>query len=442
MSDPESAASRSHAVRDALPAGGLFAGQTWRISPEPFALGEPLVRELESLGRVLLQFYRAVNLLYRRSVEGGAPSWVATVLDQGKPDSLVALQRDAAFKSEVPRVIRPDILLTDEGFAMSELDSVPGGIGLTHWLNETYSSGVRGPWSVVGGAAGMREGFASIFGEARRVHLVVSEESASYRPEMAWIAERMVGIECAVREATFTDFQEGDAVYRFFELFDLANVPAATRIFEMAQARQIRLTPPPKPIFEEKGLFALLWNRNLREFWRQELGEGFFKRLLNHVPRTWLLDPAPLPPSAAYPGLELTDWRQLKGLSQRDRELILKVSGFNEEAWGARSVSLGSDLNTADWSVAVEKALTAWPRCPHVLQKFHRPKVVEAAWYDFDQGAIQPMAGRVRLCPYYFVRGDGPAARTQLGGVLATIVPADKKIVHGMKDGILAPCSV
>ena len=38
-------------------------------------------------------------------------------------------------------------------------------------------------------------------------------------------------------------------------------------------------------------------------------------------------------------------------------------------------------------------------------------------------------------------RYEGDAARPQLGGVLATIVPADKKIVHGMADAVLAPCS-
>jgi len=52
------------------------------------------------------------------------------------------------------------------------------------------------------------------------------------------------------------------------------------------------------------------------------------------------------------------------------------------------------------------------------------------------------MNGRVRLCPYYFVSGDGDAARSQLGGVLATVNPADKKIIHGMTDAILAPCAV
>ena len=50
------------------------------------------------------------------------------------------------------------------------------------------------------------------------------------------------------------------------------------------------------------------------------------------------------------------------------------------------------------------------------------------------------MRGRVRLCPYYFTGRD--SREPVLGGVLATIVPADKKIIHGMKDGILVPCRI
>ena len=65
----------------------LFAGLDWRISPTPFPLDENLAKEIESLGRVLLQFYRAVNLLYRKSAEGKQPEWVARWLDQGKPAS-------------------------------------------------------------------------------------------------------------------------------------------------------------------------------------------------------------------------------------------------------------------------------------------------------------------------------------------------------------------
>ena len=130
------AATKASRIRDALPAGGLFDGHEWRIATKPFPLETKFVRELESLGRVLLKFYRATDLLYRQSLTGKQPAWVAEWLDQGKPQSILEWQRQAGFKSALPRVLRPDILLTEGGWHITELDSVPGGIGLTGWLNE------------------------------------------------------------------------------------------------------------------------------------------------------------------------------------------------------------------------------------------------------------------------------------------------------------------
>jgi hypothetical protein len=461
--DAMSPQAAAEAIRTALPLGGLFANQDWRISPSPFSLEPSLVRDLESLGRVLLQFYRAVNLLYRQSAEGKQPAWVADYLDRGKPADLIALQRSPPFKNEIPRVIRPDILLTDHGISITELDSVPGGIGLTAWLNQTYSKlgqvssvpisaeGVTARplsnnqdacASLVGGPDAMLQGFAGIFDDAARVHIVVSAEAGTYRPEMEWLTGQLQSSRFAVHDSTFTDFNDGDAVYRFFELFDLANVPNSKTVFELASQKRILLTPPPKPALEEKMLFALLWNRNLREFWRQHLGEKFFERLLKLVPYSWIVDPAPLPPHGAIPELNLTDWHQLKSLSQKQRDLILKVSGFSEHAWGTRGVYLGSDLSQAEWAAAVDKALSSFEHSPYVLQRYHHPRVVESHYFDFATNALVAMPGRVRLCPYYFVVGEGDAARAHLAGVLATICPADKKLIHGMKEAILAPCSV
>jgi hypothetical protein len=362
----------------------------------------------------------------------------------GKPRELIELQRAAVFRNDFPRVIRPDILLTENGFSITELDSVPGGIGLTAWLGKTYSeSKIRNPESkIIGGADGMIRGFESIFGDAKQIHIVVSEEAKTYRPEMEWLASQIQSSEFRIENSDFFDFKEGDAIYRFFELFDLPNITNAKKIFELAVEKKIKLTPPPKPIFEEKMLFALLWNRNLQNFWRQELGEGFLARLKKIIPYTWLVDPTPLPPYAAIPELNLADWEQLKTFSQKERDLILKVSGFSENAWGARGVFLGSDLSQADWSAAVDAALKNFETSPSVLQKFEKPKIVDAQYFDFEKNEVVLMKGRARLCPYYFVSGEGDAARPQLGGVLATIVPADKKIVHGMTDAVLAPCSL
>lgn len=436
---PTETINRALAIRDRLPAKGLFSGHQWRISPDPFPLAPKMAKDLEGLGRVLLQFYQATNLLYRHSRGGKQPDWISGLLDQGKPSSLLALQEDPAFKNDTPRVIRPDVLLTEEGFAITELDSVPGGIGLTAWLNQSYA---KEGAEVIGGSDQMISGFEGIFGKTQGVNLVVSDEAATYRPEMQWLADQIPGERFQLRDEHFDEFNAGEAVYRFFELFDLENIPAAQTIFENAIKGHLKLTPPPKPIFEEKLSFALLWNRNLQEFWRQQLGDSFLRRLKQHIPMTWVVDPSPLPPHAAYPELNLTDWQQLKTLSQRDRDLILKVSGYSEKAWGARGVYLGSDLSQADWSTAVDEGINNFQQSPYILQRYHKPKVVDAEWFDFESNTVVPMKGRVRLCPYYFVHGEGDQARAKLSGVLATICPADKKIIHGMSEAILAPCKI
>ena len=440
--DIESAISHAEQVRSSLPAHGLFEGHTWRISPEPFPLEPRLVKQLEKLGRVLLQFYRALNLLYRKSHEQAAPEWVAEWLDAGKPNTLIQQGLGKAFKQSLPKVIRPDILLTDEGFVISELDSIPGGIGLTAWLNQTYSNlkDEKAP-KVIGGPESMLEGFSDIFPKDSETHIIVSEESKTYRPEMEWLAANIHNRSIQVHDDQFTGFKKGDSVYRFFELFDLDNVANAKDIFNQAEAGRIHLTPPPKTVFEEKASSALLHNRNLEPFWNQHLGSGFFKTLLKHIPYTWMIDPAPLPPQGAVPRLGLTNWHQLKNLSQKERHLILKVSGFSDQAWGARGVFLGSDLSAQDWGQVVDTAIRSFGRQNYIVQDYHKPKTIEARYHDPLTNSIVPMKGRVRLCPYYFVKGEGDQARPHLGGVMATICPADKKIIHGMKDAIIAPCS-
>jgi hypothetical protein len=99
-------------------------------------------------------------------------------------------------------------------------------------------------------------------------------------------------------------------------------------------------------------------------------------------------------------------------------------------------------MSSNDWSAAVDAALKNFESSPSVLQRFHKPTQVDTSWFDFAKSEVVPMKGRARLCPYYFVSGEGDAAKPMLGGVLATIVPTDKKIVHGMADAVLAPCSM
>ena len=425
------------AIRAALPAEGLFADKDWLVSPEPFPIDAKFAEELEKLGYRLQLFNRACNLLYHQSIAGKQPAWVADYLDRGKPPELIEFSRRKEFRDDLPRVVRPDLILTDDGCIIAELDTVPGGIGLTHWLNSTYAPLGH---DILGGANGMLDGFlAMLHGEA---DIVISEEAATYRPEMEYLA-RLSGGALRVHDAASMSQKsevgsQKSTLYRFFELFDLPNIPATRAILDAAASGRITITPPIKPYLEEKLWFALFWMRPLREFWRRELSERHFLKLQQVIPYTWILDPARLPQHAVIPGLEIHDWSEVMRFSQKQRDLILKISGFSEIGWGSRSVTLGSDASQTEWQAAIQRGLDEFPHHPWILQRFHKGRLVEHPYLDPATGALASLRGRVRLCPYYFVHEN----RTRLGGALATIAPADKKLLHGMKDAILAPTAI
>lgn len=418
-------------LRDGLPEGGLFGGGAWRWSPEPLKLSQAEARQMMALGHPLARFQQACDGLYRRSATGKLPKWLAELLDKGKPEWLTDLQRLPATAEQFPRVIRPDLILTDSGFAMTELDSVPGGIGVTAWLSQIYS---KAGFEVLGGPDGMIEGFRSLMPEGGTV--LVSEESGDYRPEMEWLT-RELGT--AWQVAVAEEFEpDGQALYRFFELFDWKSIPAVQALAERVAAGTLQLTPPFKPHLEEKLWLALLCSPALQKTWKQSLRGSHLKRLRELVPFGWVLDPTPLPPHAALPKIHVHSWDEVANFSQRERKLVLKISGFHETAWGSRGVFIGHDMPGAEWSERLHAALGQSAEQPWIVQEFREGRRIEHPVFR-DDGSVEMMHGRVRLCPYFFTDNRG---KTSFGGCLATIVPADKKKIHGMSDGALVPCVI
>ena len=467
-------------IRDQLSQAGLFpslpgqasapgivtATTTWRIATTPFPLKKDQLDFFHQLGPQLLSFYRALNRLYIDSVRGLQPPWVAGYLDQGKPDGLVTYSRMKRFRDQLPAVIRPDIIPTQDGMVITELDSVPGGIGLTGALTEIYSqwSLVNGhPLEIVGGSEGMVRGFAAMVQaqlaqDTGCVAILMSEEAKDYRPEMTWLAAqlRAIDLEAYCVEPRHIRFTEeglrlaGEGmdrpialIYRFYELFDLLNIPKSELVQYAIKKDRVAITPPYKPALEEKLAFALLHHPVLRPFWEQALGREVFLHLTSIMPRTWILDPAPVPPSATISGLAIggravMNWRDLATATQKERHFVIKPSGFSELAWGSRGVSVGHDMPQGEWAGAIDKALAAFPRTPYILQEFHKGRLYELDYFDPVTGEMGQMSGRARLSPYYFVSGE----KTELAGILATICPADKKVLHGMKDAVMVPCAV
>lgn len=454
---------QAHFLYDAIPPG-LFRVDdqseriAWRVSPEPFALTAAQLAQIERLGNDLLAFYRGLNNLYNRSARGTAPAFIAEYLDRGKPQHIVKLARQNRFKQDVPGVIRPDLILTDDGFVATELDSVPGGMGFLGAMSEAYCQlGIE----CAGGPDGIPRGFAAMLAritdvEKPTVALVVSDESGDYRAEMDWLAQALRRLNVAdawlrtPQEVFFTEdglfirHDDGreiklDALYRNFELFDLFNIQKQELFLYAARHNRVRMTPPPKASLEEKLAFALLHHHALRGLWRNELGAEIFARLESLFPQTWVLDPRPMPPQAIIAGLSIddepvSDWRRLIDLGKSERDYVVKPSGFSQLAWGSRGVKIANDLTKEEWTAAIETGLAEFDHTPHILQRFHKGKRLRQSYLDRTIDDVRQFDGRVRLCPYYFVTGE---RETQLGGVLATIAPADKRLIHGMTDAVM-----
>ncbi len=459
-------------IKDSLTSEGLFSlpsgpgnqdekVNSWRISPSPFYISPKERDFFVDLGPHLLKFYKVLNRFYFDSLSGKLAPWFAEYLNYGKPPELLKFSQMKRFRNHLPGIIRPDVIPTENGYAVTELDSVPGGFGLTTALSSLYDSEDE---NIIGLKKG---GIATLFyrmleSMSRKkdcvVALIVSDEAEDYRSEMEYLGRvlRKKGHPVYVkhpRDIVFKEsglFLEEDgseiavtAVYRFYELFDLLNIPKAELIQYAIKKGNVSVSPPYKPFFEEKLVFALFHHPALHTLWKKELGPETFELLSHLIPKTWTLDSRELPPHGVIPdltvkGSPVQDWGVLNDLTQKERQLVLKPSGFSPLSWGSRGVTVGHDVSAEEWRSALKEGLDSFPQSPYILQDFHKGKQYSSPYWDWNSNSLKEMKGRVRLTPYYFIAED----QAELGGILATICPSDKKKIHGMTSAIMVPCAV
>ena len=436
----------------------LFADKSWKWSNQAWQLPSDAIDFLHNLGNAGISFFRALERLYLKSVNGEnilrnknySTPWVAEYMDGGKSGWMVEHSRSSVMRGVLPLVLRPDLLPTRDGFALTEWDSVPGGIGLTDYLGRLYL-GENAPEMAKAFGRSLLDQVGEL-GRDAQFAILVSEESATYRPEMEWLGQelRKDGLNIEVGAPDEVSFSGDcaylknrriDVVYRFWELFD-SEISNMTEFAKCVEAGNLVVTPGMRPFLEEKLALALFHHPRLQTYWQENLSKEENELLSKTIPPSWILDPEPVPPGASIDGPliggeRLQDWKDLGSASKKERSLILKASGFHETAWGARSVVVGEDVSSDDWTHSIEHALANFPNPVSILQEFKKPVTMSHPVYNED-GMIEPMKGRLRLSPYYFLN----AGKANLTGALATFCPADKKIIHGMKDGALLPCTI
>ena len=183
--------------------------------------------------------------------------------------------------------------------------------------------------------------------------------------------------------------------------------------------------------------FALFWLQPLRDFWRRELGDKYFRTFQRD--HSLHLDSGSDAAAATCGDSAARDSRLAGGGASSARKsaiCLLKISGFSPLGWGSRGVALGSDLAARGMAAADRgRARRFEQRADDHAAVSQGPALRSSVLGPRQTEELKTMRGRVRLCPYYFVEPE----KVMLRGALATICPADKKLLHGMRDAILVP---
>ena len=293
------------------------------------------------------------------------------------------------------------------------------------------------------------------------VAVVVSEESADYRGELTWLAGRIDAlgladvVVCKPQEIVFTeealfvrraDGREAklDVLYRNFELFDLLNVPKQELMLYAARHNRVKLTPPPKAHMEEKASFALFHHPELARALARRAGRAGRRAAAGDLPAD--LDRRPA--AAPAPGRDRRPERR-----RRAGPRLGAARGPGQERARLRAQAVG--LQRARLGLARREGRQRHDRARHGATPCtrrwpasrRRRTSCSASTRAAGCGCPTSTAPRTRSSRWTAACGcarttSSSATKTRLGGVLATVAPADKRVIHGMTDAIMAPCRV
>lgn len=99
------------------------------ISPLPLELSPKEKNQLELTGTLLVSFFNLVAALYHTD------PYVGKVLSGNKPPDLL---RQSKINKPNYIFLRPDMILTEDGFRICEIETSVFGLGMSYFLTFTY----------------------------------------------------------------------------------------------------------------------------------------------------------------------------------------------------------------------------------------------------------------------------------------------------------------
>lgn len=351
----------------------------FRVSPDPLLIEPAQAEALTRAGQELASYLAATQDLYE------SDETAAALLDRGKPERFLReTEPDYLF-------FRPDMIITSEGLAVCEIETSPFGLGLSELLNRAYASA---------GHETMAEP------EALKMHvhsrtspdgkILFSDKTKAFSGQLEFLAETVFGgddRDWSAENASEAN-TDGD-IYRAHYLVEYLSDFAVRDLYDSLDDKQ-SITPSLTPQFEEKAILALIWDKRFEDFYRKALGNSSHDFLRTIIPPTWIVGEE----SGFALGLpnNYEDSVELAKLSRRQRQYVLKVSGFSQDSAWAEGVRFLSSTSQADAAAALAESKAKTDQL-YIVQAFHEGAKLPMR-YETPDGSAS-MAARVRLTPYF-----------------------------------------
>ncbi|MBP7075038.1 MAG: hypothetical protein KBA81_06605, partial [Rhabdochlamydiaceae bacterium] len=372
----------------------------FRISSEPFQLQEHVRSQLDAYGVAIAAYYGACDTLIKSLPKDHR--WIG-YLNHHKPDFLLEL---SANEKRNHMFLRPDFILNDGEPTVTEIETSPFGLALSQFLNSSFRK--AGKDTVVSDEILLQTLIEEMLPSGRgSMCFGITDYTKRYEGQFIYLANllKAKGIDASVSMMENIQSTEGkltldgkkiDALYRCFYLHQSVSDPHLAKVL---QDNQENIFPAIKPQLEEKALMAMLWDPEFKEFFETNLGENDAS-LRKIVPPTWVVDGQNLPSNFPYP---ISKWEDFASLSRKQRSFVLKTSGFSSQSSWAKGVSFLEKLSK-DACAEIMKVASQSQDDIFVIQQFKKGADFHHPYFDFNDGAIKDMKGRVRLTPYYSVK--------------------------------------
>lgn len=218
----------------------------FRVSPEPFRLNDEQREQVLQIGLDMTSYFLAVDQLYRSQ-----PA-VHNLLDRGKPNLFRGNQMRYLF-------IRPDLIVTPNGFSVCEVETSPFGLALSDLLNAAYH---HGGFTTLVGADLLTNYIHSQTPELGTI--VFNDKTAAFAGQMNYLAEKVFsgsGRTWQVKHVSEVDTHSNfGPVYRGFYLSDYDADEYVRKLVDASLSGLGTIWPSLTPHMEEKAILSFIWD--------------------------------------------------------------------------------------------------------------------------------------------------------------------------------------